>query len=255
LVFIDPLPSEDDYAIMYSSSYHDDFYFGQKRGNYSNIATLIRVHAKGRRLLDFGCGDGAFVRYFTEQGFIGTGVEYAPELVARLSAQPGNSEKYMTCEEFWHSSERFDVIHLGDVLEHMDRPLHLVHALSGRLRPSTGILVVEGPLENNRNIALFARKIVSGMKSTILRKQLVQHAPYHVTFSDATNQKQFFERCCLRTLSYKVWEENWPYPSEPSCRPGTLFKFGVAKISVFVSSAMPRHWGNRFTYVGMIDSA
>jgi 2-polyprenyl-3-methyl-5-hydroxy-6-metoxy-1,4-benzoquinol methylase len=251
LVFVNPVPNEVDYIAMYANSYHDSFYFRESGREFVKLDQVFQQHAKGSHLLDFGCGDGSLLKYFADRGFIGTGVEYAPELVARLSAERGHREKYMIAKEFWSSSELFDIIHLGDVLEHIGNPIHHVEALIRRLKPNTGILVVEGPLEDNSNAALAIRKIVSAIKISLAPTSLADHAPYHVTFSNAKNQRQFFERLDLHTLLYSIAEQSWPYPSKPSCRPGAFLKFSVGAMSISLSKAVPLQWGNRFTYVGL----
>lgn len=44
--------------------------------------------------------------------------------------------------------QRFDAIHLGDVLEHLPHPASLLR----ELEPLGGVFFIEGPLENNPSL-------------------------------------------------------------------------------------------------------
>lgn len=248
LVFIDPIPGDEDYARMYASEYHDQFYF-KDAPDYSGWFELFSRYSKDKSIVDYGCGDGAFLRYFHERGYECFGVEYDPALVERLRKENSGITFY-TVEEFWDldPQRKFNAFFMGDVLEHMARPSDFLKKLLMRLRHG-GIMAAQGPLENNRNLALRFRKMISGVK-TLSRRGNATHVPYHISFSNARNQKGVFEKTGLQTCYYEVFETTWPFPSQFSKAPGGSLKHLVAKTSIFLSKKLPGHMGNRFLYVG-----
>src|SRR5215470_12831357 len=121
LVFINPLPSADDYTKMYAKSYHNEFYFKGTSPDYSRLYALLEKNSGEKSILDYGCGDGSFVNFLSGRGYTCTGVEYDPELVNRLRARFPSIDFYTT-DEFnsLDKGKKFETVYLGDVLEHMD---------------------------------------------------------------------------------------------------------------------------------------
>jgi 2-polyprenyl-3-methyl-5-hydroxy-6-metoxy-1,4-benzoquinol methylase len=248
LVFIDPLPEGDDYDKMYSNSYHDQFYFKDSGWDYTPVYNLIEPHIQAKNIMDYGCGDGSFIKFFLKRGYRCTGVEYDPQLVQRLKEEIPEADFY-TVEEFrlLLPEKKFDAIYVGDVLEHMTAPSLFIKRLANRLE-TNGILVAEGPLENNTTLSLFFRKFSSAVAGLI--KGNGSHVPYHIFFSNAGNQEDIFKNNGLSTLAYNVFETPWPLPSKFDWKPLRATQFLIGKTSVFFSKLLPGKIGNRFMYVG-----
>lgn len=256
LVFIDPVPAVEDYKIMYNPKYHTTFYFKEIVHDYGYLDPLLNELNHEKKLLDYGCGDGSFLQYFFSKGYQCFGTEYDPVLVKQLKEKkPGMN--FYSIDDFWQQTEteEYNIIHLGDVLEHLDKPAEFLKKLSGKLKKSNGILLVEGPLENNKNLAFFFRYISSMIMLIVNPSKKVSHVPYHVTFSNARNQRQLFEDSGFRTLEFKVYESAWPYPAKPGKSPGSRVKFFIAKISIALSGLFPfLKMGNRFIYTGTLNT-
>ena len=249
LVFINPLPATDDYDKMYAKSYHSEFYF-KDIPDYSNWLQLFEKYGQEKMVLDYGCGDGAFLKFFKQKGYDCIGIEYDPELVARLKTEnPGMT--FYTVDEFWSINHevQYDKIFMGDVLEHMAKPRDFLEKLFIKIKPG-GLIAAQGPLENNTSLALRFRKAVSGLKTSITRSSKAIHIPYHIFFSNAVIQKAIFERTGLSTLYYHVFETAWPFPARLSIAPGVIFKYLIARSSILVSKITPGQTGNRFLYMG-----
>jgi hypothetical protein len=108
---------------------------------------------------------------------------------------------------------------------------------------------VDGPIENNFTLAGVFRKTLFGLRKKM--GKMVCHAPTHIFYSNATNQKTFFEQSGLYTLSYQLVEGTWPFPSEWKIADGIKAKCFhiIAKISQVIGSFLPNS-GNVFYYVG-----
>ena len=59
---------------------------------YRDIPEIIREHVSGTRAIDFGCGAGRSTRFVRQLGFDVTGVDIAPEMIAKASElDPGGN--------------------------------------------------------------------------------------------------------------------------------------------------------------------
>jgi 2-polyprenyl-3-methyl-5-hydroxy-6-metoxy-1,4-benzoquinol methylase len=249
LVFIDPLPSDEDFRAMYPIAYHDEFYFKGEGVDYSFLYNHIQSKLTGRKILDYGCGDGGFLKYMQAQGFSCTGVEYNPALVAKLAAHH-TGISFLSIDDFWNrNDEQYEVIHLGDVFEHLTAPYEFLMKITGKLTPA-GVLVVHGPIENNPSLGLGLRKLTSTILGIIRPGQISGHVPYHTIFSTAANQKLVLERAGLKERYFHVYETPWPYPEQWSPRPGTSVKYLLGQLSLMISRLSANSLGNRFIYVG-----
>lgn len=255
LVYLDPFPTADDYVLMYPPSYQsginskivpDRKKLPGLRFAYKKHFDLVQKYAPGKRILDYGCGQANFVVNALHAGFQCDGAEYNPVHVELLRKEIPGSNFYLLDEFHSNESLQYDVIRLSNVLEHLDKPGEIVRSLMKKLSPG-GILLVEGPIETNFSLAFLSRKLY--FQSTRNRK--VSHTPTHIFFSNAKNQRQFFDRNALAELYFEVKDNEWPYPesSKDLKGAGDWVKFIIARASMFVS-AVARNWGNTFIYVG-----
>lgn len=254
LVYIDPIPSKSDLYIMYSSNYHNLFYFKDKPFDYSYLDLYINFQINSNSILDIGCGDATFLNYFSSRGFICTGLEFDLSLVTRLGSNYPKIKFYCVDEFFCNNSHQlFSYIHLGDVLEHIDSPVEYLEQVIKYLNPNNGRLIVEGPLEQNANLSFLFRKIISSVTAFIFPKRISNHIPYHITFTDSVNQLKLFEKCGLKTIHFEIFETPWPYPDVPHGNIILMLKYCVARISIKISKMIPSAaFGNRFLYVGQL---
>ena len=106
------------------------------------IEKLTRaIRSDGCRVLDFGCGWGAFIEIAGSLGFDAYGVDCDAHRVATmrgLRVFPDLEVLDMAAREPFHA------VTLFEVLEHVEEPLPLLRALRARLVPG-GILVLETP--------------------------------------------------------------------------------------------------------------
>ena len=253
LVFIDPLPVEDDYAIMYSSKYHEDFYFNDCIPDYSDLLQNILPYKTDATILDYGCGDGSFLKFFQKNNFKCTGTEFTSDLVKNLKIKNDGIE-FFGIDEFWDKNESntYNFIHLGDVLEHLTAPEEMIQKLCKRLNSEGGIIIFRGPLEDNASFGFMCRYATSWIQQKLNPTSVATHVPYHISFADINNQEILFKRAGLEKLHYKVWETPWPYPESAEGGLGTKIKYVLGQISVFLVKKFSTKHGNRFLYIGRI---
>jgi 2-polyprenyl-3-methyl-5-hydroxy-6-metoxy-1,4-benzoquinol methylase len=130
---------------------------------------------RGGRALDVGCATGAFLELLAARGFEVLGVEPSAAVHAEASRRLGPERVlHTTLEQAGLEGQRFDLISMWDVLEHLPRPLRTLRLARGLLAPG-GRLVVE--TQDVRSLA--ARALGR-------RWQHYKHAEHLVHFDAAT---------------------------------------------------------------------
>lgn len=112
--------------------------------SHLQMVALLDPARDGRRLLDVGCGNGFLSQLLTAKGFEVTGIEHplgfdgAPPAIVHDLEQP-----------LPPMPGPFDIIVIGDVLEHLRRPEDLLRELRPHLKPGGKILA---SLPNSGNL-------------------------------------------------------------------------------------------------------
>ena len=265
VVYIHPLPNADDYIKMYPPTYQSGVNRTILKNKYKKLPglrfsygfqfDLITKHAvKKPKIVDYGCGNANFLINAHANNFVCDGVEFSGEHVSILQKEIPQSD-FDTIDNFLkNSTTKYDVIRLSNVLEHMDTPNEVMQSLVYKLNKN-GLLVIEGPIECNFNLAFVTRKMYFKFMGMLKKGYVANHTPTHITFTNAKNQLLFLEKFGLTTLEYKITEAEWPYPENFSDVKGigAFVKWAIAKKSKFISYFF-KSWGNTFIYVGVNKS-
>ena len=102
-----------------------------------------------------------------------------------------------------------DILHLGDVLEHLTEMENQLPRILRLIRPG-GLLLAQGPLEGNFNF--FAA--CCGLSRRLRPWRRTEMAPYHVLMATSEGQRLLFRRFGLSELEYSFCEVAWPAPSK-----------------------------------------
>lgn len=245
-VFVDPVPSEQALIQIYKKyDYHDCYYIENKSGHYETSAKLLtRFATTGALVLDYGCGFGYFLCKVRSVGFNAVGVEFDAE-VAKYAKANTNCDVW-TVSEFFRINQTpmFDVIHLGDVLEHLAEPVLTLEHLLKLLKPG-GLLFVEGPLEINPSPVYWATRIYGALKHLLRPNFIGQGKPMHLFKTGQRQQLKFFHRVdpCLKQVHWEIHETGWPYANS-----GRIKSF-IANLAMMLSGKRigQTTFGNRFT--------
>jgi SAM-dependent methyltransferase len=255
--FVHPLPSDAEFKRMYSqSAYHDTYYEEVVEESPTSMLPRLRgLLAPASRLLDFGCGNGTFMRAAAREGFRCEGVELdeqARERAARNSGCPVHS-----LDEVKASGRRFDIIYMGDVLEHLPAPAAKLRELEPLLAPG-GIFFIEGPIEDNASMVYYAARLFGGTKKLLGRKLLADYPPFHLFRATAASQRRFFEKQMgYEVRAFLTEETGFPYfvDGDRLLRPrsaGQFIKTLIGRLSMGAAKAgrpLGAQLGNRFAAI------
>lgn len=150
---LDPLPTEDELATVYGTGYaagharYAPAYAAVVADEYArSLADLGMTPAQvaGLRVLDYGCAAGPFLDWLAASGAPSSdvlGVDLSAEMVAIATAR---GHRATTVAVLPTLDERFDLVTLWDVLEHLLDPLDTLRMLTRLLVPG-GRLLVQTP--------------------------------------------------------------------------------------------------------------
>lgn len=208
--FMVPLPTADDFSRIYSrEAYHDEHYAELTDVPKRSLEALAPFVKRGARLLDFGCGNGRFLCAAKAGGYRSEGVEL--DQLAREQAAQNSGCEVHSIEDIRSRGLSYDVIHLGDVLEHLPNPIEIMRQLEQALTPN-GVFLCEGPMEDNRSLVSWSARVVRGLKTMLGRSTYALRAPTHLTRTTAASQKAFFTSSLgHQILHFEVSEDGWPY--------------------------------------------
>lgn len=255
--FLDPLPSAGDFQRIYSQSdYHEVHYSEVSPEQFRTSLKLLRGLVRdGATALDFGCGNGQFLIAAKLGGYRSRGIELDAD--ARSNASRVSGCEVISLAEALQAPELYDIIHLGDVLEHLPDPAKQMRELEALLLPG-GLFLIQGPLEENASLVKWAAAAFRTAKSVAARSNYAATAPTHLTRTNAWSQRAFFEsRLGYEVLFFEVTETGWPYMASwreifglnslSTTSRGLIAKAAVAMARA--ANAANIQIGNRFTAV------
>ena len=186
IIFINPQPSPEEIAEMYGKEYFEaDFRCGHA-GSYfddsdrqSTIDTRLLQIIKSLRpegkFLEIGCAGGAFLNAARSSGYDVRGVELSEELALFARQKYGLDVVAGELTQSTFPDGFFDVVFLGDVIEHLPDPRKMLGNIH-RLTAPEGLLVILCPTQTN---TLFSRLGFSAYQ-IVGRKATVGLPPYHL---------------------------------------------------------------------------
>ncbi|MBN1502050.1 class I SAM-dependent methyltransferase [Candidatus Woesearchaeota archaeon] len=146
LVYINPRPTAD-LIVSACKKGKDETYVSQEKARlktFSKELALIHNNAQKGKLLDIGCAAGYFVKIAQSHGWEVEGIEPNKWLCNYGNKKFGLSNKAITLEKAKFKIERFDVVTLWDVIEHVPDPIVTLKNVHRVLKPK-GHIVLSTP--------------------------------------------------------------------------------------------------------------
>ena len=207
---IHPIPDQNTFQKIYSKkNYHNIFYKSYNKKKYLNSVKYIKnyIH-KDALFLDYGCGSGYFMKALDTYGYKSVGIDYDKKTILDLKK---DFEVYTIDEFNEYNDRKFDVIHLGDTLEHTGNPVNLINYLLKKLSKK-GLLFIEGPIERNLSLVNYSILFFGNLRNIFFPNLKRNHTPTHLFFVSLKSQISFFNQFDnLTVVKYSVFENGWPY--------------------------------------------
>ena len=146
------------------------------------------------RLLDVGCAGGLLLKHAAERGWQAQGVEIAPDAVGHARALGLDVfQGDLLAARF--PTSRFDLVYLGDVLEHAHDCRAVVDEVARILKPG-GLLYLRGPITTHS----LARSLALGLYRALGRTLVLPEVPYHLWEFRPRPLRRLVERAGLRVV-------------------------------------------------------
>jgi len=205
---------------------------------------LISISNPGKKLfLDFGCGASADTVILAKAlGFEAFGAEVAED--TREQANLISGCEIFSPDEINSGQHQFDIVFMGDVLEHVMDPILLLESVQKSLRPG-GVLVIQGPLEG----ALTLSNFFVSLKARILFKRPSTFPPYHVSLARKSSIINMLKARGLTTVDLEITEPYWPAPrlgSRDSFVSLSKFLLSMTKLIDIGIHKINKSYGTRF---------
>lgn len=114
---------------------------------YKDVLSLKKYGS----LLDFGCGSGNLISYFSKSGFKCTGIDKSPDTIKFIKSEFKKKPHFNTVKllvgselSLYSLRNKFDIVVTSETLEHVKNPLKAVNGFYKILKPK-GLCVVSVP--------------------------------------------------------------------------------------------------------------
>ena len=192
------------------SSYYQDKYYQEARGSYeltytdaeigyfkarlSRIDYLINENLSPdhcRHFLDVGCGEGFALAYFAEKNFEVSGLDFSNDGVSRQNPNfvdcVETGDLFSLLEKKSLSGNKYDVILLQNVLEHVLDPVALLQSIKGLLEP-TGLVIITVPND-------FSLTQKSLLEKGCIDREFWVCPPDHLSYFDHNSLRNILRHC------------------------------------------------------------
>ena len=162
-------------------------------GSHTARFQHIRPYVEGKRVLDIGCGSGHWRedwmhRQIRDSAREATGIELDANAVAKMRAQ--GFDLHQGDAQTFSLGRKFEVIHAGELIEHLENPGAFLRAVKKHLEPG-GTVVVTTP--NAFGVSNFIYRLWGEVRF---------HDEHVAWYCDAT-LRQLLERCGFEVLEVK----------------------------------------------------
>lgn len=208
MYYTSPYPTESTLSNLYNQ--RDTKNFDSKNSSFfeflKNILAKIQISGFSEfvpntklKILDFGCGNArwalAFQQVFTEAEVYAC--DFMPEAPESLKGKKRKAPIYFSTNEFYNNGEKYDIIFLRHVVEHVENPKLFIQNMLERLT-NTGFIYIEVPNIKNGLRPLFNRWLPS------------YYPPYHLVHFTDKNIAALLEEL---DIEYEIFHTEMPIMS------------------------------------------
>jgi ubiquinone/menaquinone biosynthesis C-methylase UbiE len=211
------------YSLGYSSNklFDSDDSYTYKFQDFLEFIQREQIGSKSGNFLDYGCGSNSLpMKYAQTLGYNTIGVEYDELVRKEVSAALGYT--VLSVEQLIKSNMQFDLIFIGDVLEHLNDPKTVLVMLKPLLS-KRGIIWIQGPLQGSRTILHYTLQIFS----FLTHSNLSTFPPYHVNLFSKQAIKSMARQQGFEIVFESIYEIDWPAPTYDELRRDRTFRNSI----------------------------
>ncbi len=201
-------PVGETLASMYSAEYFEvDFRCGRAdansfdeaawRAENAGLLDAFEKYKGGGRLLEIGCASGWLLKHAAERGWKVTGVEYSADAAAHAQ-QLGVDVHVGALEDAKLPAGGFDLVYMGDVLEHVPDCRDTSERVAALLAPG-GHFYLRGPITTNT----LARQLALQAYATLGRSITLREPPYHLWEFTPTSLRRLMKQVGLKVVEMR----------------------------------------------------
>jgi 2-polyprenyl-3-methyl-5-hydroxy-6-metoxy-1,4-benzoquinol methylase len=201
---------------------------------FPEILRWIKKYRTAGKFFEVGCGMGYFLDYARQHGFEVSGIEFAALGANACKEKFGLEVLQSSFENYPVKQNTYDVVFMGDVLEHFNEPLDMLKKAHAMLKPG-GIVAVEVPSMFN---SITGRLAVIGLNILGKTKKMPM-PPYHVNeFTPGTLALM------LKTAGFGTVRivQRIKSPQSITLR-GTVLEMGIKKLLQYPNYAITKSMG------------
>ena len=250
-LYCDPMPDDATLAQMYGGDYQTCWEYDPRIEDPKEpdrVLTWLEREPAGF-FVDYGCGKGDLLAAATRLGWQCAGVEFDPQVADDVSRRTGAPVYLDPAALLEETGRQADVLHLGDVIEHLTALDRQMPEILSLLRPD-GLLLAQGPLEANANLFTLVWRVARSLR----RQPRIEMAPYHVLLATAVGQRAFFRRFGVREVECRLREVAWPAPRRLGltdlAQPRAVSLYFLRRASQGISALSGARLCNRYFYAG-----
>ena len=222
LRWLSPRPTENAYHKIYD--YENYFGGSDAEEDYDSVVAsrkpvyidrLKKIKSRlnwnsSVRLLDIGAATGDFVYEARQVGFIADGLEISDYARERAKNKYGIELTRGSLEKSKLTLQKFDVIHLHHVFEHIPRPGEFLRTIWEML-PQDGLLVLEIPQQVYNDLD----RVRMILKGGHLKESFGPYSLHHTYFYTPSTIRLLLEHCGFVTESLRTanqfYTPLWPF--------------------------------------------
>ncbi len=193
----------DIYQGLYARAIEPAAYFERQLAYGHKIRESVfgAQASEGKQVLEIGCGAGGGLSALHEAGFEVRGCDYSSELIDFGTAKGVPGLAVGPVEMIAKSQQRFDLIYLHHVFEHVGRPLPTLRSIQKLLKPDGRLLIIVPDLGN---VHLYLRAKSDPMKFI----HVAHKYNYTLTcFEQLAHKTQFEARLFEPTDAPTAWND------------------------------------------------
>mgnify|MGYP003651650558 CR=1 FL=1 len=134
------------YRKIYGNTPPSELYYSQRDGKGNDICSFVSSVCEPKRILEVGCGAGGILAAFRDNGCDVLGLDFDDDYL-NIAKRHGLQVVNGSLDKL-NNDEKFDLIILSHVLEHIIEPVQFLKTLSKHLA-GDGIIYIEVPSLNH----------------------------------------------------------------------------------------------------------